>query len=92
MKLEKRTRPDAHEKATSSMGRASILLAVSRILRDTSFSRSRGHLAHIFNPGRAMEPPCGRRQKTLRQKTEDEDVTFSIATQSTDLWDKGPCL
>jgi hypothetical protein len=58
------------------MGRASILLAVSRILRDTSFSRSRGHLAHIFNPGRAMEPPCGR-----RQKTEDEDVTFSIATQ-----------
>jgi hypothetical protein len=36
------------------MGRASILLAVSRILRDASSSRSRGHLAHIFNPGRAM--------------------------------------
>jgi len=38
------------------MGTASILLAVSRILRDTSLSRSRGHLAHIFNPGRAMRP------------------------------------
>jgi hypothetical protein len=77
MKLEKSTRRSAHEKATSSMGRASILLAVSRILRDTSSSRSRGHLARIFfhNEFFTAMPPF------LRKETEDAEAAFSITTQ-----------
>jgi hypothetical protein len=95
-------RQSAHVKATSSMGRASILLAVSRILRDTSSSRSRGHLAHIFNPGGAMRPRgadlspqalmrarCPRSLKTRagRPCPPFEKAASSITTQSTDLWE-----
>jgi hypothetical protein len=59
------------------MGRASILLAVSRILRDTSSSRSRGHLARIVfqNEFFTAKPPF------LRKEREDKDVDFLIATQ-----------